>query len=97
MGVCCSDGLLLQPTDPPYSEEENGTATPDPEVQCWLTNPLSHLGAEEQRQWLRAVFGFKTEDGTGEGEKIDESRGRSRTNKDVEEGREENTADGCGS
>ncbi|KAJ1098810.1 hypothetical protein NDU88_003917 [Pleurodeles waltl] len=83
--------------DPPYSEDKNGTATPDREVHYWLPNPLSYPGAEGQRQRLCDVFGLNTEAGPAEGRETDKSGRSSRTTEDIDEGRREDATDSCGS
>ncbi|KAJ1119859.1 hypothetical protein NDU88_008044 [Pleurodeles waltl] len=50
------DGSLLQQSDPPYSEENNGTASVDPEAQCASTNPSLHPGTGEQRKQMRVLL-----------------------------------------
>ncbi|KAJ1160792.1 hypothetical protein NDU88_001285 [Pleurodeles waltl] len=79
--------------------ERDCTTTSDPEVQCAATNPLSHLGEEEQREPFRAVTQFKKGEGSAQRERkasewttLRESTGQE--DRDNEDGREDHTMDG---
>ncbi|KAJ1088746.1 hypothetical protein NDU88_001901 [Pleurodeles waltl] len=60
------DGPLLQQADPPYLEENTGTASSDPEAQCASTNPSLHPDTEEQRKQMRALLGHTKEEDSEE-------------------------------
>ncbi|KAJ1207687.1 hypothetical protein NDU88_003077 [Pleurodeles waltl] len=74
----------------------HGSATPNPEGQCELSNPLVNLGAEGQSQGLRAAGHIKPELEEEEGEEMDGRRERSSSTAESFTGRRGDTTDDGG-
>ncbi|KAJ1137050.1 hypothetical protein NDU88_003463 [Pleurodeles waltl] len=84
------DGPLLSQADPPYPEDENCTATSDPEAQCVTTNPLAHPGADGQEKPICAITRGQKEEELDETGRTGERRTRSGNNGEDEEDNEGN-------